>query len=164
MDGVKREAVKGLILFDWDNTIVDADYAFNDKASLMQAIRLKIGQGWHIGLNSDTPLERLKGWWRELGMHGPIVAERGAVAWWPTPQEYKVPQGGFYRWVSSPNYFGEIVQWIGWAIATWSLAGLSFAVWTVANLAPRARANHRWYQENLPGYPPERKALIPGVW
>jgi len=55
---------------------------------------------------------------------------------------YQIPQGGFYRWVSSPNYFGEIVEWIGWAIATWSLAGLSFALWTAANLAPRARSNH----------------------
>jgi hypothetical protein len=80
------------------------------------------------------------------------------------PNEYKVPEGGFYRWVSSPNYFGEMVQWIGWAIATWSLPGLSFAVWTVANLAPRAWANHRWYLETLPGYPAERKALIPRLW
>jgi protein-S-isoprenylcysteine O-methyltransferase Ste14 len=79
-------------------------------------------------------------------------------------REYEVPEGGFYRWISCPNYFGEIVQWTGWAIATWSLPGLSFAVWTVANLAPRARANHRWYLDTLPDYPPERKALIPGLW
>jgi len=77
---------------------------------------------------------------------------------------YKVPEGGFYRWISCPNYFGEIVQWAGWAIATWSLPGLSFAVWTVANLAPRAWANHRWYLDNLPGYPAERKALLPRLW
>jgi 3-oxo-5-alpha-steroid 4-dehydrogenase 1 len=77
---------------------------------------------------------------------------------------YRIPQGGFYRWVSSPNYFGEIVEWTGWAIATWSLAGLSFALWTAANLAPRARSNHVWYQQQFPEYPEERKALIPGVW
>jgi 3-oxo-5-alpha-steroid 4-dehydrogenase 1 len=77
---------------------------------------------------------------------------------------YEVPQGGLFRWVSSPNYLGEIVEWTGWAIATWSLAGLSFAFWTAANLAPRARSNHLWYRREFPDYPDERKALIPGVW
>jgi protein-S-isoprenylcysteine O-methyltransferase Ste14 len=82
--------------------------------------------------------------------------ERGA--------SYRIPTGGLYRWISCPNYFGEIVEWLGWAIATWSLSGLAFAAWTAANLAPRARANHRWYVETMPDYPDERKALVPGVW
>lgn len=77
---------------------------------------------------------------------------------------YQIPQGGLYRWVSCPNYFGEIVEWTGWALATWSLPGLSFAVWTAANLVPRARANQRWYRERFDDYPAGRKALIPGVW
>ncbi|HEY8428133.1 MAG TPA: DUF1295 domain-containing protein [Sandaracinaceae bacterium] len=80
----------------------------------------------------------------------------------PGESGYKIPHGGLYRWVSSPNYLGEIVEWLGWAILTWSLPGLAFAVYTTANLAPRAIANHRWYREKFPGeYPPERRALIP---
>jgi 3-oxo-5-alpha-steroid 4-dehydrogenase 1 len=77
---------------------------------------------------------------------------------------YRIPQGGLYRWVSSPNYLGEIVEWSGWALATWSLPGLAFAVWTAANLVPRARANRRWYRRTFPDYPQERRALVPGVW
>jgi protein-S-isoprenylcysteine O-methyltransferase Ste14 len=77
---------------------------------------------------------------------------------------YKVPYGGLFAWVSCPNYFGEIIEWVGWAIATWSLPGLSFAIWTIANLAPRARAHHAWYRTSFQEYPKERKALIPGVW
>jgi 3-oxo-5-alpha-steroid 4-dehydrogenase 1 len=77
---------------------------------------------------------------------------------------YKIPFGGLYEWISCPNYFGEIIEWLGWAIATWSLPGLAFAVWTFANLAPRARTHHAWYNANFPAYPKERKALIPGVW
>ena len=77
---------------------------------------------------------------------------------------YAVPQGGMYRWISCPNYFGEIVEWVGWAIATWSLAGLAFAVWTAANLVPRARSHHQWYRESFADYPSERKALVPRVW
>ena len=51
---------------------------------------------------------------------------------------YKISYSRFYRLVSSPNYLGEIMIWTGWAIATWSVPGLAFAFWTVANLLPRA--------------------------
>ncbi len=77
---------------------------------------------------------------------------------------YKIPRGGLYRWISCPNYLGEIVTWVGWALATWSLPGLAFAIWTVANLAPRAYSHHTWYQDNFADYPSERKALVPGLW
>ena len=82
----------------------------------------------------------------------------------PNESGYKISNEGLFRWISSPNYFGEIMIWIGWAIATWSIVGLAFAVWTAANLVPRARSNHIWYHERFPDYPPERKALIPRVW
>jgi protein-S-isoprenylcysteine O-methyltransferase Ste14 len=82
----------------------------------------------------------------------------------PEESGYQVTNLGFYRWVSCPNYLGEVMIWLGWALATWSPAGLAFAVWTMANLAPRARAHHKWYRENFSDYPPERKALLPGVW
>ncbi|HSM13639.1 MAG TPA: hypothetical protein VLA66_06195 [Thermoanaerobaculia bacterium] len=55
-----------------------------------------------------------------------------------------------------------LVVWT--ALATWSLPGLAFALWTVANLAPRARSHHRFYRERFPGYPPERRALVPWIW
>ncbi|MCO5575312.1 hypothetical protein L7F22_029112 [Adiantum nelumboides] len=31
---------------------------------------------------------------------------------------YRVPHGGLFELVSCPNYFGELVDWLGWAIAT----------------------------------------------
>jgi len=77
---------------------------------------------------------------------------------------YRIPYGGLYRWISCPNYFGEVIIWIGWAVATWSLPGLAFATWAFANLAPRARTHHAWYREHFADYPPERKALLPGLW
>lgn len=82
----------------------------------------------------------------------------------PDENGYKIASGGFYRWVSCPNYLGEIIIWTGWAVATWSIAGLAFAVWTAANLIPRARTHHLWYKRNFPDYPEGRKALIPGIW
>jgi hypothetical protein len=77
---------------------------------------------------------------------------------------YRMPQGGLFRWVSCPNYLGELVEWTGWALMTWSLAGLAFAAFTAANLVPRARDHHRWYRRTFATYPATRKALLPFVW
>mgnify|MGYP000627919977 CR=1 FL=1 len=82
----------------------------------------------------------------------------------PDESGYKISYCELYRWISCPNYFGEIITWIGWAVATWSLPGLAFALWTAANLVPRARSHHAWYREHFPDYPPERKALVPWLW
>ncbi len=79
----------------------------------------------------------------------------------PGETGYKIPRGGLYRLVSCPNYLGEITEWVGFAIATWSLPGLAFALYTIANVGPRALAHHRWYRERFDNYPAERKALIP---
>lgn len=81
----------------------------------------------------------------------------------PGESGYKIPTGGLYRYVSCPNYLGEMIEWIGWAIATWSLGGLAFALYTMANLGPRAMDHHRWYRKQFDDYPAERKALIPFV-
>ena len=82
----------------------------------------------------------------------------------PGETGYAIPQGGGFRFVSCPNYLGEILEWAGWAVATWSSCGLAFMLFTVANLAPRARSNHRWYREKFSEYPAHRRALIPGIW
>ena len=77
---------------------------------------------------------------------------------------YKVPRGGLFELVASPNYFGEIVEWTGWALATWSLPGLAFALFTAANLVPRAHAHRQWYRQTFADYPPDRKRVIPFVY
>lgn len=96
--------------------------------------------GWVINFEADTILVNL----RRDGDGG-----------------YRIPRGGAFRWVSAANYLGEMLMWCGWACLTWTLAGLSFAVFTIANLLPRALSHHRWYRETFPDYPPDRKAVIP---
>ncbi len=102
--------------------------------------------GMAINVHSDTLLLRLR---------RAAPAEGG---------DYRIPRGGLHRWVSCPNYLGELIEWTGWAVATWSMAGLAFAAWTAANLVPRARSNHRWYRERFSDYPPDRRAIIPLVF
>ena len=76
---------------------------------------------------------------------------------------YHIPRGFLFNKVSNPNYLGEFIEWLGWAIMTWSWAGLVFFLWTVCNLFPRAIANHNWYQDKFADYPKDRKAVIPNI-
>lgn len=74
---------------------------------------------------------------------------------------YSIPSHSLFKYVSCPNFSGEIIEWTAYAIMTWSLPGLSFAIWTAVNLIPRALHHHAWYRETFPDYPEKRKALIP---
>ena len=81
----------------------------------------------------------------------------------PGESGYKIPYGGAYRFVSCPNYLGEMIQWLGFALAGWSLPALAFVAFTASNLVPKALASHKWYKENFADYPKERKAVIPFI-
>lgn len=99
--------------------------------------------GMVINIRSDVALARMR---REAG------------------GGYVLPRGGLFELVVQPNYLGELLEWVGWAIATWSWAGLSFAFYTFANLGPRAQTNLRWYRSRFDDFPARRKALIPWIW
>lgn len=94
-----------------------------------------------------------------LAMH--VLADRKLRRLRRSAEGYAVPRGGLFRFVSCPNYFGEIVEWSGFALATRSPGALLFVLWTVANLVPRAVRHHRWYRETFPDYPPSRRAVLP---
>ena len=76
---------------------------------------------------------------------------------------YHIPDQFLYKYLSAPNYFGEIIEWLGWAILTFSISGFVFLIWVIANLFPRAIAHHKWYKDKFDNYPKERKAIIPGI-
>jgi 3-oxo-5-alpha-steroid 4-dehydrogenase 1 len=141
------------VIFNLGNGYTNGRYLFsftaaNYTSAWFSDLRFIVGvilflAGYVINRWSDAILRTL----RQPGTHG-----------------YQIPQGGLYRFISCPNYLGEIIEWSGWAVATWSWAGLAFAVWTFANLAPRAWSHHRWYHSRFPQYPKNRKALLPGIW
>lgn len=81
-----------------------------------------------------------------------------------TDLEYDIPKNGLYRWISCPNYLGEILIWLGWTVATWSPVAVAFTLWSIANLVPRARSHHRWYKETFDNYPDKRHILLPWLW
>lgn len=84
----------------------------------------------------------------------------------PGDTKHYIPRKGLYKYVTSANYFGEFTEWVGYAILTWSPAGLLFAAWTFANLAPRAKSLTAKYEEEFgEEYKSLRKKhIIPFIW
>jgi 3-oxo-5-alpha-steroid 4-dehydrogenase 1 len=99
--------------------------------------------GFAINLHSDTILINLRK---------------------PGETSYKIPRGFLFTYVSSPNLFGEIIEWTGFAVMAWNLPALSFMVWTFANLVPRAKNHHDWYLQHFSDYPKERKIVFPFLY
>ena len=67
----------------------------------------------------------------------------------PGDTKHYLPKKGMFKYVTSANYFGEFVEWCGFAILTWSLSGTVFALWTFANLAPRAAKIYDNYKKEF---------------
>ena len=82
----------------------------------------------------------------------------------PGDTRHYLPQKGMYRYVTSANYLGEIIEWAGWAILTCSLSGLVFFWWTVANLVPRANAIWHRYREEFGSEVGGRKRVFPFIY
>ena len=84
----------------------------------------------------------------------------------PGDTRHYIPKKGLYRYVTSANYFGELTEWIGYAILTWSPAGALFAVWTFANLGPRAKSlTEKYVSEFGDEYTSlGKKHIIPFIW
>ena len=84
----------------------------------------------------------------------------------PGDTKHYIPRKGLYKYVTSANYFGEFTEWVGYAILTWSPAGLLFAAWTFANLAPRAKSLTDKYEEEFgEEYKSlKKKHIIPFIW
>ena len=83
----------------------------------------------------------------------------------PGDTRHYLPQKGMYKYVTSGNYFGEVLEWTGLAIASCSPAAWLFVWWTFANLAPRAVSINKQYRaefgETAVG---SRKSIIPFIF
>ncbi len=82
----------------------------------------------------------------------------------PGDTKHYLPAKGLYRYVTSANYLGELIEWGGWAILTWSLPGLIFFWWTFANLVPRANAIWHRYLEEFGSEVGTRKRIFPFIY
>jgi 3-oxo-5-alpha-steroid 4-dehydrogenase 1 len=83
----------------------------------------------------------------------------------PGDTRHYLPQKGMYRYVTSANYLGEIMEWTGFAIAAATPAAWVFPLWTAANLVPRAHAIYNRYREEFGEEAlRKRKRIIPFLY
>ncbi|XP_004451137.1 3-oxo-5-alpha-steroid 4-dehydrogenase 2 [Dasypus novemcinctus] len=82
----------------------------------------------------------------------------------PGEVNYSIPQGGLFKYISGANFLGEIIEWMGYALATWSFPALAFAFFTLCFLGLRAFHHHRFYLKMFEDYPKSRKVLIPFIF
>ena len=114
--------------------------------------------GFIINIQSDTILLNLR------KNTSTTKNESNSITNNVTTTKYKIPHGGLFQYISCANFFGEIIEWLGYAIASSSLAGWAFLVFVCANLIPRGMAHHQWYLDKFKDdYPKNRYAVIPFV-
>ena len=77
--------------------------------------------------------------------------------------QYFIPRGFLFEFISCPNFFGESLEWLGYAIATWTVCGWLFFIQTSLTILPRGYHHHKFYKQKFEDYPPQRKAVIPFV-
>ncbi|XP_045116643.1 3-oxo-5-alpha-steroid 4-dehydrogenase 1-like [Portunus trituberculatus] len=75
--------------------------------------------------------------------------------------QLQLPKGGWFEKISCPDYFGEIVEMWGYALASLAPPALVLASTTTLLLAHRARQSHQWYLKKYEDYPRTRKAVFP---
>ena len=98
-----------------------------------------------------------------IGMIINVTSDNKLISLRKEKMGYKIPNGKLFKYVSCPNYLGEIIEWFGFFILVPSLASLSFLLWTSFNLIPRSINHHKWYRNKFKNYPKNRKAIIPFI-
>lgn len=81
----------------------------------------------------------------------------------PGDTKHYLPQKGMYRFVTSANYLGEIIEWTGYAILTQSISGVLFVFWSIANLVPRAFSIYNLYIKEFGNEVLKKKRIIPFI-
>ncbi|MCC8088476.1 MAG: DUF1295 domain-containing protein [Rikenellaceae bacterium] len=82
----------------------------------------------------------------------------------PGDSKHYLPDQGLYKYVTSANYFGEIIEWTGFAVLTWSLSGFVFVIWCFANLVPRANSIYKKYKQEFGEGVGGRKRIFPFIY
>ncbi|RRT60465.1 hypothetical protein B296_00009596, partial [Ensete ventricosum] len=101
--------------------------------------------------------------------------------------EYVIPYGDWFRYVSCPHYLAEIVILQGFTyrctdilsvpgdhilwnpgckrrIGYYNMASFHVCGMSVSNLTFAAAETHRWYHRKFENYPKTRRAIIPFVY
>jgi hypothetical protein len=79
-------------------------------------------------------------------------------------ERYFISEGCLFKRISCPNFLGEMLEWFGWAVGTWSPAGVVWFMFRCGTFIPQSKQYHDWYKGRFPDYIKNRKALIPFIY
>lgn len=171
----------GLFCFHYINRIFIFPFRLHTKGKTMpilivgSAIFFNLMNGFSLGYYFSHFANYTSDWFLDIRfMVGLILFIAGMSINWkaddelihlrkPNETHYVIPQSKLFKYISCPNLFGELIEWLGFAILCWNLPALTFFIWTSANLIPRALSHHKWYHQKFSNYPTERKAIIPFI-
>jgi len=79
--------------------------------------------------------------------------------------EYRIPNGGWFSYVSSPHYLSEILLYAGlvFVVPFRSFRSGFMLLFIVLNLYTSALRTHRWYHLKFEAYPKSRYAILPYI-
>ncbi|XP_066253784.1 polyprenol reductase [Euwallacea similis] len=78
--------------------------------------------------------------------------------------EYKLPKGDWFDYLTSPHQTTEIVMYCCIAWILWSNTWFFVGAWVFTNQIETILLSHWWYQEKFEDFPKTRKALIPFLY
>jgi len=73
----------------------------------------------------------------------------------------KIPHGFLFELVSCPNYFAEVLAWVGFTILSQTFAAALFTLVGFAQMYAWAVKKHLRYKREFDTYPKHRTAMIP---
>jgi very-long-chain enoyl-CoA reductase len=83
----------------------------------------------------------------------------------PGTNTVAMPTGFLFDYVTAPNYFCEIMTWVGFNVLTgFTWAGVLFNIVGAGQMLQWATDKHRKYKKQFKNYPKNRKILIPFIY
>lgn len=74
---------------------------------------------------------------------------------------YLTPHKGMFKYVSAANYFGEIVEWFGFALLMQTPGAAWFSLFSTLFLGQRGYQTHKYYLAKIDDYPKSRSSVFP---
>lgn len=80
-------------------------------------------------------------------------------------ENYKVPEGDWFQYLSSPNLSAEVLIYLSLTILMWQNQTWWFLMyWVIVNQGENMLLTHWWYKEKFDNFPKTRKAVFPFLY
>ncbi|XP_073997458.1 polyprenal reductase isoform X2 [Rhodnius prolixus] len=101
-------------------------------------------------------------WWKQFESASILANLRKNRKGVIVTDAYLIPEGGLFKYISSPHSLCEIIIYLCLTIILSDNSTLpSVAAWVISNQIESALLSHWWYKRTFTNYPEKRKAIIP---